>query len=137
VNDDVRALVEYRFSQAQDTLEAGRDLRAAGHLRDAVNRAYYAMFYASLALLASRMLGASKHTGVLGLFSKEFVLTGQISAEAGRHLREAFDLRQRCDYREFVDVTDEQAEEILAHAGAFVEEACRLWERLKRSGGAA
>lgn len=57
MNPDTLALVEYRLEQAHDTLEAGRALVTGGHLRDAVNRGYYAMFYAGLALLASRMHG--------------------------------------------------------------------------------
>jgi len=49
-------------------------------------------FMVGLALLATRMLGTSKHSGVIGLFGKHFVKTGEFSPEAGRHLREAFDV---------------------------------------------
>jgi uncharacterized protein (UPF0332 family) len=104
---------------------------ASGHLRDAINRGYYAMFYAGLALLASRMLGTSKHSGVIGLFGEHFIKTGQFSPEAGRHLRSAFDLRQKSDYREDFDPTREQAEEVVAHAEAFLAEAKVVWERLQ------
>ena len=65
MTDDVRRLVEYRLKEAAETLDAAKDLCKSKRWRDVVNRAYYAMFYAGLALLASRMLGTSKHTGVL------------------------------------------------------------------------
>jgi len=48
VTDDVEQLVAYRLGQARETLEAGRALLDAKHYRDAINRAYYAMFYAAL-----------------------------------------------------------------------------------------
>ena len=116
-------LVSRRFEQATETLEAAVQLLNTGHDRDAINRAYYSMFYVGLALLATRMLGTSKHSGVIGLFGKYFVKTGEFSPEAGRHLREAFDLRQKSDYREDFDPSHEQAIEIVTHAGAFMEEA--------------
>jgi uncharacterized protein (UPF0332 family) len=87
------------------------------------------MFYAALGLLASRALGSGKHTGVLGLFSQHFVKAGDFPAEAGRFLREAFDLRQKCDYREFVEVTREEAGETIAHAEVFLEETRETWRK--------
>lgn len=127
MNDEAAYLVSRRFEQATETLDAAAQLLQSGHLRDAINRAYYSMFYAGLALLATRMLGASKHSGVISLFGKHFVKTGEFSPEAGRHLHEAFDLRQKSDYREDFDPTREQAIEIVSHAEAFLKEAKQTW----------
>jgi len=121
MNEDVRKLVAYRLDQAQETLDAATQLSVVGHYRDAVNRAYYAMFYCGLALLASKGLGASKHSGVLSLFNRHFVKTGDFPLEDGRHLREAFELRQGSDYREFVQITPAQVQETLANAEAFLQ----------------
>jgi uncharacterized protein (UPF0332 family) len=123
VTDDLRKLIAYRLEQATETLDAARELSGAGHYRDAVNRAYYAMFYCALALLASKGLGTSKHSGVLSLFNRYFIKTGQFPLEDGRHLREAFELRQGSDYREFVQITREQAEDTIAKAEAFLQHA--------------
>jgi uncharacterized protein (UPF0332 family) len=123
MTEDLRKLIAYRLDQAAETLEAARELSAAGHYRDAANRAYYAMFYAALALLASKGLGASKHSGVLSLFNRYFVKTGEFPLEGNRHLREAFELRQGSDYREFVQITREQVEETITHAEAFLGHA--------------
>jgi uncharacterized protein (UPF0332 family) len=127
VTDEAAYLISRRFEQATETLDAAMQLLHSGHLRDAINRAYYSMFYAGLALLATRMLGASKHSGVISLFGKHFVKTGEFSPEAGRHLHEAFDLRQKSDYREDFDPTREQAAEIVTHAEAFLIEAKQYW----------
>lgn len=123
MTEDLRKLIAYRLDQATETLDAARELSAAGHYRDAVNRAYYAMFYCALALLASKGLGASKHSGVLSLFNRHFVKPGEFPLEDGRHLQEAFELRQGSDYREFVQITREQAEETIAKAEAFLQHA--------------
>ena len=123
MTDNLKRLVEYRFQQAQETLTVASELFDKGHFRDAVNRAYYAMFYCSLGLLAAKKLGSSKHSGVLSLFSKHFVKTGRISFESGRHLREAFELRQNCDYREFVEITAQQTKEVIDNAVTFISEA--------------
>ncbi len=125
MKEDLQKLIAYRLDQAAETLAAARELSAAGHYRDAVNRAYYAMFYCALALLASKGLGASKHSGVLSLFNRYFVKTGEFSLEDGRHLQEAFELRQGSDYREFVQITREQVQEAIAKAEAFLQRTGR------------
>ena len=73
--EQLRDLVRYRLEQApvEALTEAARD---AGAFRGAINRAYYAMFYALLGLPATRQLGASKHSGAIALFDREFVRTG-------------------------------------------------------------
>ncbi|MDH4201444.1 MAG: HEPN domain-containing protein [Phycisphaerae bacterium] len=131
MTDNLSKLIEYRFQQARQTLVVADELLQKGHYRDAVNRGYYAMFYCGLGLLAAKNLGSSKHSGVLSLFSRHFVKTGQISIEAGRHLREAFELRQNCDYREFVEITKDQAEEVIQNARAFIAEAQNALEAME------
>lgn len=125
MTEDLHKLIAYRLGQAAETLDAARELSAAGYYRDAVNRAYYAMFYCALALLASKGLGASKHSGVLSLFNRYFVKTGEAPLEHGRYLQEAFELRQGSDYREFVQITREQTQETIAKAEAFLRHAER------------
>ncbi len=129
---DTQRLVEYRLAQAGETLQAGRELLAGKHYRDAINRGYYAMFYAALGLLAARQVGSSKHTGVLSLFGRHFVKTGEFASDKAVYLRQAFDLRQKCDYREFVQPDQHQAEETLLHAEQFLSEAQRTWDQMCR-----
>jgi len=93
------------------------------------------MFYCGLGLLAAKRLGSSKHSGVLSLFSRHFVKTGLFSNESGRHLREAFEIRQKCDYREFVEIEKEQVEEVLVNADDFVAEARRVLTMMRTHKG--
>ena len=46
-----------------------------GYARGAVNRAYYAMFYAVHALAVIREVSTSKNTGMIGFFDRDFIKT--------------------------------------------------------------
>lgn len=74
--DDIQVLVSSRLQQAEDALREGQLLRQGKFYKGAVNRFYYAMFYAVLALLITRQLGTSKHSGAISLFDREFVKPG-------------------------------------------------------------
>jgi uncharacterized protein (UPF0332 family) len=52
LNDDLKSLVEYRLDEARESIEEAVLLLEGGKPRGALSRAYYAMFYATLALLA-------------------------------------------------------------------------------------
>jgi uncharacterized protein (UPF0332 family) len=74
--EQLEDLLRYRMEQAQETLREAEILLNEDAWRGTVNRAYYAMFYALLALLATRQLGTSRHSGALSLFDREFVKQG-------------------------------------------------------------
>lgn len=118
--EQLEDLLCYRMEQAHETLQEAEILLNASTLRGAVNRAYYAMFYALLALLATKQLGTSKHSGALALFDREFVKTGVFPRELSRSLHLAFDRRQTHDYGEMTQVSRQIAEETLTDAQTFV-----------------
>ncbi len=121
ITENIQALVVYRLEQADESLDAARILLDKRLDRSAVNRAYYAMFYAVLALLATRKRETSKHGGAISLFDKEFVKPGIFTKDFSRWLHDAFDLRQRSDYVRDFKVTREEAEATLKRAVSFVE----------------
>lgn len=118
--EQLEALLHYRMEQGHDTLREAEILLSESALRGTINRAYYAMFYALLALLATKQLGTSKHSGAISLFDREFVKTGLFPRELSRALHLAFDRRQTHDYGEMVPITWQIAEETLSDAKAFV-----------------
>jgi uncharacterized protein (UPF0332 family) len=78
------------------------------------------MFYALLALLATRQLGASRYSGAITAFDRELVKTGLFPREMSRALHLAFDRRQRYDHGEMIAITEETAAETLRDARVFV-----------------
>ena len=120
--EHVRVLVARRMQQAAEALEDGRYLLAAGRgARTAVNRAYYAAFYAVLALLQALGKTPCKHRGVLALFDTECVRTGRLPKELSAALHQLFDARQEDDYRRLDPVLPEEAIELIAVAEQFVQ----------------
>ena len=118
----LRLLVEYRLAEAEETLRESEILLIQSAFRGSVNRSYYAMFYAVLGLLATHGLGTSKHSGVMGLFDREFVKTGVFSKELSRSFHRAFNERQANDYGELLEPDQELAAELFAKAQVFVSE---------------
>jgi len=117
--ENIRALVQYRLEQAEETLRASA-LLMEHRLGGVMNRSYYAMFYAVLALLAWRQLETSKHAGAISLFDREFVNPGVFPRELSRWLHQAFRQRLAADYAPLNTVTEDEARQILDEANQFV-----------------
>jgi uncharacterized protein (UPF0332 family) len=119
-SDNIQALVRARLEQADDALNAARILLEQHSGRAAVNRAYYAMFYAVLALLALRKQETSRHTGAISLFDREFVKPGVFSKGLSQWLHHAFRQRLAADYAPVWTVSNEEARQTFDEARAFV-----------------
>ena len=130
MTDNIQALVIYRLEQADESLEAARTLLDKDLIRPSVNRAYYAMFYAVLALLAQGKKETSKHSGAIALFDKDFVKQGIFEKDYSRWLHDAFDLRQRSDYTANYHASPQDAESTLNNAETFVEKVKDVLSRV-------
>ena len=115
-------LIQYRLDSAQEMLRDARVLNEnGGSAVSIVNRAYYSVFYAALALLVTEDVEPNKHAGVLAKFDELFVRQGTFPKEMGRILHHAFDMRQAGDYQKSKVITEEQAVEVLRSAEEFVD----------------
>jgi len=116
-----RELIQYRMERARETLSTAQLLRDQNaDTASIVNRAYYAMFYAALAILATIGEETSKHSGVLALFDRHFIKTGVLPKEMGKFLHTAFDTRQTGDYEDKLEVSRAMAERMVEFAVQFV-----------------
>jgi len=96
-----------------------------------VSRSYYAMFFATEAILLTKELQFSSHRGVISAFGQHFVKTGVFSKEMRRWLQNAFDIRQKGDYSFRSVIEKDTAIRILNQADEFVT---RIVEQLKKEG---
>lgn len=87
----------------------------------AVNRAYYAFFYASTALLLTLDIVRARHSGVLGAFREYFVKSEAFPIEDSHAYGEAFELRNVTDYEMLGQADAAQAHEVVEHAARFIE----------------
>jgi len=80
-----RDLAIHRLESAEGRLKAARLLLERQMYADAVSRAYYAVFQAARAALVTRDLDSRKHSGIIGLFNQQFVKTGVLPRDYGKH----------------------------------------------------
>ena len=120
ISDNLRTLIRARIEQADEALGAAQILLAQDSLRAAVNRSYYAMFYAVLSLLALQQKETSKHAGAISLFDREFVLQGVFSKELSSALHYAFRQRLAADYAVSSTVQADEVRRLCNEAQTFI-----------------
>lgn len=108
------------LEQARSTLDAAKLLLKNGHLRDAISRAYYSMFYVAEAFLGEANSRHS-HKAVIISFGRDIAHTGQVPIEFHRKLIDAERLRNKADYRHREIVTPEEAFKQVADAEQFLQ----------------
>jgi uncharacterized protein (UPF0332 family) len=109
------------LSKAERSIAAASTSLQAGDTDFAASRAYYAMFYAAEALLLSRSLSFSKHTGVHAAFGKHFAKSGEFQSRYHRWLLEAFTARIAGDYGAEVVLENAEVEETIQRADAILQ----------------
>ena len=121
MTDKQKDLCLYRVSQAEDTIRSAQ-LCMENHLfKDAINRSYYAAFYAVKAVLALADTDFKRHKDVVAYFNKEYVAAGIFPREIGRLLARLQKKRETSDYDDFYIASKEETERQIAVAGEFIE----------------
>lgn len=116
-----RREVKLYMDHAYQMLVVAESNRNNGFYASAVNRAYYAVFYAANAILSTQNLARSKHSGVISTFRQQFVKTGLIEPEFSDIYGLMMDHRHISDYELELAITDEQAHSDVHAARRFVE----------------
>jgi uncharacterized protein (UPF0332 family) len=110
-------------------LEEAKILLDAGHANACVNRLYYACFYAISALLLARNISTSRHSHVRALFHQDYVKSGHVAKEMGKHFDALFDSRHKGDYEDLVVFDAESVRLWLEPTKAFVDQIAALLAR--------
>ena len=98
---------QYRLEKAEEAYEAAELLVANSQWNAAVNRFYYAAYYAISGLLVKSGVETKTHAGVKTQFLLHFVKTGRIDMNLGRLYGDLFDWRQKGEYGDFFDFKEE------------------------------
>lgn len=121
IEEDKReALIKYRLEQANETISEAELLLDHGKYRAAVNRIYYGMFYALLALGNKYQFATSKHGQLIGWFNKVFIKGKILDRKYGKYLREAFEVRNQGDYDAFIEFSKENVVQRLERMKEFI-----------------
>ena len=122
---DNEALFTYRMQQAEETLrEAEKMIQGGFSGRSIINRTYYALYYALLALYirTNIEMKTSEHTGVITIFDREFVKSGKFPKEYSVILHDIFDARQEGDYKELFEISADRTAHYWNAAKKFLTE---------------
>lgn len=96
-------------------------MRKGDFFNAAINRLYYACFYAATGLLISRGIDAGTHNGVKTMLSFHFVRTNLLSLEHGSTYSSLFDKRHSGDYEDFAYCDAALVDYLLPRAEAFIK----------------
>jgi len=108
--------IEYsrlRMESAYITFEAAKVLVQNGFWNSAVNRLYYAVFYAVNALLVLSEIDSQTHSGMRTQFSRCFIKTGKLDKKYGKLLVQLYDWRQQGDYENLFDFSEESVVQLI------------------------
>lgn len=116
-----KELAKYRYEKAVQCVSSARYIMNIQDYNLVSNRAYYTIFHAMRAVLALEEKDFEKHSAVISYFRKEYVKTQIFPMEASRIIGNAFDSRNESDYRDWCEVSKEDAEFQLQSAEKFLE----------------
>ena len=128
-DEERNAIVLYRMETARRTLNEIADHCERGYWNTAINRMYYACFYAASALLVANKIVVKSHEGVRQMLGKHFVLTGQLSVGMGKFYTLIFNKRSSGDYEDFINHDQKTVDELYPYALTFINSIDELLKR--------
>ena len=120
MDNAVKALSEYRMSQAIRCIQSAKLLADDGDYKGAANRSYYAIFHCMRSVLALEKVDFSKHSGVSAYFRKEYIKTGIFDIRLSDIIKEAFDVRSDSDYDDYFVISKEDVRQQIENAEYFL-----------------
>ena len=111
----------YRLQRAKETL-----LEVETHIENkfwntAINRLYYACFYAVGSLLIKHGIETASHSGARQKFGQLFVKTGIVDRALAKHYTNLFEKRHKGDYNDFYDYDEETVLRLFPLSKQFIE----------------
>jgi uncharacterized protein (UPF0332 family) len=121
LNDEsLAALVAYRIQRSKETLLEADLLIEGKFYNAAINRLYYACYYAVIALLLKNEITAQTHQGVKQMFSMHFIATSKLNKKYSSFYSRLFNDRISGDYDDFLQYDEEMIKEIRPLAEGFI-----------------
>ncbi|MCM1144957.1 MAG: HEPN domain-containing protein [Blautia sp.] len=117
----VEDLSKYRLDCSHEALEDAKIMYEAKRYKNALNRAYYAIFHGVRAVNALDGFDSSKHSGVIAYFNQNYVKTGIFPKEASKIIRMASEKRESADYLDFFVASQDEADAQIKRAEIFME----------------
>jgi len=114
--------IKYRFNRAEESFDEALIMIENKRWNTAINRLYYACFYAVIALLLKNNFDTSSHDGARIIFSDKFIKTGIINKKFGKLFSKLFDYRQKGDYGDLFDFDEKIVLPLIDQVRDFITE---------------
>jgi len=134
MSKELTAYVQKRMGHAKKTLWEVEVQVENGLWNIAINRLYYACFYAVTALLHNEGLETRTHSGAQRLFNLHFIKAGIVSRELGELYAVLMDMRQDADYEDEVEYDEEAVTKLLPQVNRFIAGIESILSREVQSG---
>lgn len=115
-------LARYRYERAKEEIASAKILLNEKYFNKSLNSSYYAIFHCARALLVFKKLDSKKHSGLITLFSREYIRTEMLKKDLQKILTDAFNNRIESDYHDFFLASKQEAEEQIENAELFMNE---------------
>jgi len=112
-------VIRYWWSKAEESLSSAQRELTANSLAFAMNRIYYAAFYAVSAALLDRQASFKKHSAVRSAFHREFIKPHLIDIQWGKFYDQLFEDRQEGDYLALIEFDYDYVEDRLFRCKEF------------------
>ena len=119
-DNENKELVAYRMQKAIETIAEVDILIENKIWNTAINRMYYACYYAASALLATIEVYPKSHSGTQQMFNLHFVKTGLVDNTYSSFYSKLMDMKQGADYEDFVDYNEDDVFTMLSPAQNFI-----------------
>lgn len=117
---------KYRIQRALETIQEVEIHIKNQFWNTAINRMYYACFYAVGALLLKHGVETSSHTGSRQKFGQLFVKTGKVDKTLAKLYTDLSEKRHRVDYNDYFDYDEETVKRLLPQSKKFIDRMVEL-----------
>ena len=121
--------IKYRIERARETVDEVKVHIDNKFWNTAINRLYYACFYAVGALLMKHNIEVSSHAGVRQKFGQHFVKAGKFDRNLAKHYTDLFEKRHKGDYNDFYDYDEETVLRLYPLSNEFIKQIEKLLEK--------
>jgi uncharacterized protein (UPF0332 family) len=119
-------IIRLKIAKAERTLSEAEKMIEFDFAGAAMNRLYYACFYASTALLFSKDIFTKTHSGVKQMLGLHFISPGMISFKLGQFYGDIFRSRQGSDYDDLSEADIVIVKEFAIAAREFVNASRKI-----------
>jgi len=119
---------QYRIQRAFETIREVEVIIQNKFWNTAINRMYYACFYAVGALLIRHGIETGSHAGTRQKFGQLFVKTNKFDKILAKHFNDLFEKRHKGDYNDFFDYDEEIVLRLFPLSKKFIVEVAKLLE---------